>query len=75
MVGKITNKILPTIKEWQNGPSEKVYPFALLDTIRCHVRGNNMVVKKTVYVVLGYNTGEYKEVLRMWVRENKSSRY
>ena len=46
MVSKITNKILPTIEEWQNRPLEKVYPFVFLDAIHYHVRENNIVVKK-----------------------------
>ena len=47
MVSKITNKILPTIEEWQNRPLEKVYPFVFLDAIHYHVRENNIVVKKS----------------------------
>ena len=27
IVSKITNKILPTIEEWQNRPLEKIYPM------------------------------------------------
>lgn len=75
MVSKITNKILPTIEEWQNRPLEKVYPFVFLDAIHYHVRENNIVVKKAVYIALGYNTEGYKEVLGMWVGENESSKY
>lgn len=75
MVSKITNKILPTIEEWQNRPLEKVYPFVFLDAIHYHVRENNIVVKKAVYIALGYNTEGYKEILGMWVGENESSKY
>lgn len=75
MVSKITNKILATIEEWQNRPLEKVYPFVFLDAIHYHVRENNIVVKKAVYIALGYNTEGYKEVLGMWVGENESSKY
>ena len=75
MVSKITNKILPTIEEWQNRPLEKVYPFVFLDAIHYHVRENNIVVKKAVYIALGYNTEGYQEVLGMWVGENESSKY
>ena len=32
-VSKITNKILPTIEEWQSRPLESVYPFVFLDAI------------------------------------------
>ena len=75
MVSKITNKILPTIEEWQNRPLEKVYPFVFLDAIHYHVRENTIVVKKAVYIALGYNTEGYKEILGMWVGENESSKY
>lgn len=40
MVSKITNKILPTIEEWQNRPLEKNYPMLFLDAIHYHVGEN-----------------------------------
>lgn len=75
MVSKITNKILPTIEEWQNRPLEKIYPMVFLDAIHYHVRENNIVVKKAVYIALGYNLEGFKEILGMWVGENETSKY
>ena len=75
MVSKITNKILPTIEEWQNRPLEKIYPMVFLDAIHNNVRENNIVVKKAVYIALGYNLEGFKEILGMWVGENESSKY
>lgn len=75
MVSKITNKILPTIEEWQNRPLERVYPIVFLDAIHYNVRENSIVVKKAVYVALGYNLEGFKEILGMWVGENESSKY
>lgn len=75
IVSKITNKILPTIEEWQNRPLEKIYPMVFLDAIHYHVRENNIVVKKAVYIALGYNLEGFKEILGMWVGENESSKY
>ena len=75
MVSKITNKILPTIEEWQNRPLEKIYPMVFLDAIHYHVRENNIVVKKAVYIALRYNLEGFKEILGMWVGENESSKY
>ena len=75
MVSKITNKILPTIEEWQNRPLEKIYPMVFLDAMHYHVRENNIVVKKAVYIALGYNLEGFKEILGMWVGENESSKY
>ena len=75
MVSKITNKILPTIEEWQSRPLEKIYPMVFLDAIHYNVRENNIVVKKAVYIALGYNLEGFKENLGMWVGENESSKY
>ena len=51
LVSSITNKILPTIDEWQNRPLDKVYPFVFIDAIHYHVRENGLIVKKAVYIV------------------------
>lgn len=75
MVSKITKKILPNIEEWQNRPIEKIYPMVFLDAIHYHVRENNIVVKKSVYIALGYNLEGFKEILGLWVGENESSKY
>lgn len=42
-------------RPWQNRPIEKIYPMVFLDAIHYHVRENNIVVKKSVYIALGYN--------------------
>lgn len=75
MISKITNKILPTIEEWGNRALDKVYPFVYLDAIHYNVRENAIVVKKAVYIALGYNIEGIKEVLGIWVGENESSKY
>ena len=75
MVTQITNKILPTIEEWQNRPLDGVYPFVFLDAIHYNVRENGVIVKKAVYIALGYNKNGLKEVLGMWIGENESAKY
>ena len=62
-------------EEWQNRPLEKIYPMVFLDAIHHHVRENNIVVKKAVYIALGYNLEGFKGILGMWVGENESSKY
>lgn len=34
MVSKITDKILPSVREWQSRPLEPVYPFVFMDAIQ-----------------------------------------
>lgn len=46
-----------------------------LDAIHYNVRDNGVIVKKAVYIALGYNREGLKEVLGMWVGENESSKY
>ncbi len=36
MVSKITDKILPQVKEWQSRPLNPVYPFVFMDCIHYH---------------------------------------
>lgn len=37
-VGRITDKILPVAREWQQLPLESIYAVVFLDAIHCHVR-------------------------------------
>ena len=62
-------------KPWQNRPLKKIYPMVFLDAIHYHVREDNIIVKKVVYIALGYNLEGFKEVLGLWVGENESSKY
>lgn len=52
-VSKITDKILPVIREWQNRPLESVYAMVMLDAIHYKVREDGIVVKKAVYIGIG----------------------
>jgi transposase-like protein len=38
MVSKITEHIIPEIKEWQSRPLEAVYPFIFMDAIHYKIR-------------------------------------
>ena len=73
-VSRITDKILPIAKEWQQ-PSESVYAVVFLDTIHYHVRCEGQIVKKAVYIAIGINLNGKKDVLGMWVGENESAKF
>lgn len=74
-VSRITDKILPIVKEWQQRPLEEVYAVVFLDAIHYHVRSEGQIVKKAVYIAIGINMSGIKEVLGMWVGENESAKY
>ena len=74
-VSRITDKILPVVKEWQQRPLEEIYAVVFLDAIHYHVRSEGQIVKKAVYIAIGINMEGIKEVLGMWVGENESAKY
>ena len=75
MVSKITERILPEIKEWQNQPLESIYPFVFMDAIHYKVRDDNRIVNRAAYVVLGINIEGNKDILGIWIGENESSKF
>ena len=74
-VSRITDKILPIAREWQNRPLESVYAVVFMDAIHYHVRSEGQIVKKAVYIAIGVNLDGRKDVLGMWVGENESAKY
>ena len=74
-VSRITDKILPEAKEWQQRPLESVYAVMFMDAIHYHVRSEGQIVKKPVYIAIGIDLSGKKDVLGMWVGENESAKY
>lgn len=74
-VSRITDKILPIAKEWQQRPLESVYAVVFLDAIHYHVRSEGQIAKKAVYIAIGLDLDGRKDVLGMWVGENESAKF
>ena len=74
-VSKITDKILPLIKEWQERPLQSVYAMVILDAIHYNVRDNGIVTKKAAYVAIGTDLEGRKDVLGIWLGANESAKY
>ena len=62
-MSRITDKILPVIREWQERPLQGVYAMLVLDAIHYNVRDNGVVVKKAAYVAIGTDLEGRKDVL------------
>ena len=58
MVSKITDKILPQVKEWQSRPLDPAYPFVFMDCIHYKVREDGRILSRAAYVVLGVTVEE-----------------
>lgn len=74
-VSRITDKIFPIAKEWQQRPLENIYAVVFLDAIHYHVRSEGRIVKKAVYIAIGIDMDGHKDVLGMWVGENESAKF
>ena len=74
-ISRITDKILPIVKEWQEHPLEEVYAVVFMDAIHYHVRSEGRIVKRAVYIALGIDMSGKKDVLGMYVGENESAKF
>lgn len=74
-ISRVTDKILPVVKEWQARPLESIYAVVFLDAIHFHVRSEGQIVKKAVYIAIGIQMDGIRDVLGMWVGENESAKF
>ncbi|AUS97693.1 IS256 family transposase [Clostridium thermosuccinogenes] len=75
LISRITDKILPEIKEWQSRMLKSVYPIVFMDAIHYSVRKDGIVVKKAVYIAIGIDLESQKDILGMWIGEAESSKF
>ena len=75
MVSKITDKILPLVKEWQARPLNPVYPFVFMDCILYKIREDGRILSRVAYVVLDVTVDGYKEIPSITVGANESSKF
>lgn len=74
-ISRVTDKILPVVKEWQMRPLEELYAVVFMDAVHFHVRSEGQIVKKAVYVAIGVRMDGVRDVLGMWVGENESAKF
>lgn len=75
MVSKITDKIIPEIKEWQSRPLNPVYPFIFMDAIHYKVKEDGRILNRAAYIVLGVTLDGTKDILSITIGANESSKF
>ncbi|MFH2142453.1 MAG: IS256 family transposase [Bacteroidota bacterium] len=75
MITRITDKVLPLAREWQNRPLEPIYPILYLDGMVFNVLQDGHISKKTAYMIYGINLKGRKQVLGIWIGEHESSKF
>jgi transposase-like protein len=74
-LSSITDRILPSIKEWQSRPLEDVYPIVWMDAIHYKVRDEGKVKSRAVYHILGVNKEGKKDLLGIYVSESEGANF
>ena len=74
-VSKITDRILPEIKEWKSRPLDPIYPFVFMDAIHYKIREDGRIRNRAAYVVLGVTLEGNKDILSITIGANESSKF
>lgn len=74
-ISAITDKIIDTVKAWQQRPLDTHYPFVWLDAIHYKVRHQGRYQSRAVYTVLGLNLEGRKEVLGLYLSESEGANF
>ena len=74
-ISRITDKIMPLVKQWQERPLQEIYAVVYMDAIHYHVRSEGRIVKRAVYIALGIDMDGKKDVIGMYVGENEGAKF
>lgn len=80
-ISRITDKILPIVKEcprgrpWQERPLEDIYAVVFMDAIHFHVRSEGRIVKKAVYIAIGIDMSGKRYSSKKGYLKNQRARY
>jgi transposase-like protein len=75
MVSKMTDRILPDIKEWQSRPLNPLYPFVFMDAIHYKIKEDGRILNRAAYIVLGVTLDGTKDILSITIGANESSKF
>jgi len=71
----ITDRIIPSIKEWQARVLDPIYCIVWLDAMHYKVKDEGRIVPRAVYHILGINVEGRKELLGMYVSESEGANF
>jgi len=74
-ISAITDKIIDTVKAWQQRPLDSHYPFIWLDAIHYKVRAQGHYESRAIYTVLGLNLDGKKDVLGLYLSESEGANF
>jgi transposase-like protein len=69
LISNVTEAVMDEVRQWQSRPLEPVYPIIYVDCLAVHVRENQRVINKSLYLVLAVDLNGQKELLGMWIAQ------
>jgi putative transposase len=74
-ITKITDKLLPEIREWHDRPLQEIYPILFLDAIHFKIREEGKVISKAIYTLLAIDKYGMKDILGLYMSDTESASY
>lgn len=74
-ISRITDKILPIVKEWQERPLEDIYEVVFMDAIHYHVWHEGRIIKRAAYIAISIDMKGKKDVLGIYIGQNESAKF
>ncbi|MDM1363327.1 IS256 family transposase [Myroides odoratimimus] len=74
-ISRITDKVIPAMKEWRERPLESIYPFVFLDCMFYKVKKAGSVTPTAVYNILGINQEGKKELIGVYLAETEGAKF
>lgn len=75
VIGEITERIVPKVKEWQSRPLEALYCIVWLDCMHYKVKVDGKVESRALYNILGINKDGKKEIIGMYTSESEGAKF
>jgi len=76
LITRITDKIVPEIKQWQNRTLDPIYPIIHMDAMVFKIKDDNGFYKnRALHLAIGINLEGRKELLGIWLTDNEGAKF
>ena len=76
LISKITDKIIPEIKQWQGRTLEAIYPIVYMDAMVFKIKDDTGFYKsRTLHFAIGITLEGKKDLLGMWLTDNEGAKF
>ena len=76
LISQVTDAVMEEVREWQNGPLERLYPVVFFDALRIKIRDEGTVKNKAVYLALGVLPDGTKDILwGSWIEQTEGAKF